>query len=160
MSLPADLALRLELETLYADYVHALDDDRLEDWPKLFTEDCFYEVISRENHDRDLPLAAMRFESRAMLEDRVVTIRQTLMYEPRYLRHVVSSLRVLDALTPQIACEANYAVFETLMDDPTRVLNVGRYLDRVVREDGTLRFSSKSCVFDSVLIPNSLVYPI
>jgi salicylate 5-hydroxylase small subunit len=40
------------------------------------------------------------------------------------------------------------------------VFNVGRYLDRIVREDGVLKFAEKHCVFDSLLVPNSIVIPI
>ena len=39
----------------------------------------------------------MRCESKAMLTDRVVTIRQTQMFAPRALRHLVSSLRIAPA---------------------------------------------------------------
>jgi len=30
----------------------------------------------------------------------------------------------------------------------------------LVREDGRLKFKEKLCIFDSVLIPASLIYPI
>jgi 3-phenylpropionate/cinnamic acid dioxygenase small subunit len=41
--------LRLELEQLYADYVGCLDEERFEDWPQFFTEDCIYRIVPREN---------------------------------------------------------------------------------------------------------------
>ena len=110
--------------------------------------------------DAFLPMAIMRCESKGMLKDRVVAIRDTMMYEPRYLRHVISGIRVTGQITDGIAVEANYAVFETPVDALTRVFNVGRYLDRIVREDGQLKFAEKHCVFDSLLIPNSLIYPL
>ena len=47
-----------------------------------------------------------------------------------------------------------------MTDAYTRVVNVGRYLDKLVREDGRLLFSEKRCVYDSVLVPNSIIYPI
>ena len=56
--------------------------------------------------------------------------------------------------------EANYAVFETPLNDLTRVFNVGRYIDRIVREHDRLKFAEKHCVFDSLLVPNSIVFPI
>ena len=42
----------------------------------------------------------------------------------------------------------------------TKVLNAGRYVDMLVREDGKLRFKQKRCVYDSSVVPNSLVYPV
>ena len=153
------LAVRYEIEELLAEYAAVLDAVELERWPEFFTEPCFYEIIPRENYDRGLPLAIMRCESQGMLRDRVVAIRDTMMYEPRYLRHIISAIRVTGESPEGINVEANYAVFETLIDDLTRVFNVGRYLDRIVREEGQLKFAEKHCVYDSVLVQNSLIYP-
>ena len=154
---------RLALEALHAEYAHVLDDGELERWPTLFTEDCFYQIISRENYDQNLPLAAIRCESRGMLEDRVTAVRETYLFEPRYLRHVIGPPRIEDsqgAPGDVIHATTSYAVFETLPDATTQVFNVGRYLDEIVPVDGALRFARKACVFDSDLILNSLVYPI
>jgi len=153
-------AVRYEIEELLAEYAAVLDAVDLERWPEFFTEQCFYEIIPRENYDRGLPLAIMRCESRGMLKDRVVAIRDTMMYEPRYMRHILSAIRVTGESPAGIMVEANYAVFETLVDDLTRVFNVGRYLDRIVREAGQLKFAEKHCVYDSLLVPNSLIYPL
>jgi salicylate 5-hydroxylase small subunit len=112
------------------------------------------------NFERGLPLATWLSESRGMLEDRVMAIRQLSTYSPRYLRHIVSGIRILGWNGDAVRCEASYAVFETLPDELTRVFQVGRYLDRIVIDEGRLRFAEKLCVFDSELIPNTLVYPI
>jgi salicylate 5-hydroxylase small subunit len=40
------------------------------------------------------------------------------------------------------------------------VFNVGRYIDTIRRTDEGLKFESRICVFDSEMIPNSLIYPI
>ena len=69
-----DAALRFEIEDLYAEYADVLDTEDLERWPELFVEDAFYDVIPRENYERDMPLAIMRCESRAMMQDRVRAI--------------------------------------------------------------------------------------
>jgi 3-phenylpropionate/cinnamic acid dioxygenase small subunit len=158
MSVPIEL--RLEIEDLLQAYGAALDHDELEQWPQFFTDDCFYQVIPRENYDRGLPLALIRCESKGMLEDRVYAIRDTLMYEPRYVRHLISGVRITGQDEHGIMAEANYAVFETPLNELTRVFNVGRYLDRIVRQDGVLKFAEKHCVFDSLLVPNSIVIPI
>jgi salicylate 5-hydroxylase small subunit len=155
-----DVALRFEISDLYARYVEALDDGDLEAWPELFTETCTYQAVSAENHERGLPLATIRCESRGMLRDRVQAIRETAMYEPRRLRHVVGPLRVREVESGALAVGASYAVFETLPDALTRVFNVGRYDDVVVRDGEALRFRLKCCVYDSDLVPNSLVLPI
>lgn len=155
-----DPDLRFEVEDLYAEYADVLDTEQFERWPELFTDDAFYDVIPRENYERDMPLAIMRCESRAMMQDRVRTIRETLMFEPRYIRHLISSIRIRPEGDGMVSVTANYAVLETLMDEMTKVLNAGRYVDKLVREDGELRFKEKRCVYDSSVVPNSLVYPV
>jgi salicylate 5-hydroxylase small subunit len=40
------------------------------------------------------------------------------------------------------------------------VFNAGRYLDRIVPVPDGLRFADKICIFDSELIPNSIIYPL
>ena len=95
-----------------------------------------------------------------MLMDRVVAVRETSTYAPRYMRHIVSSLRIKGWQGDTLEVHANYAVFETLLDEFTRVFQTGRYIDKLVVADGQLKFRDKSCVFDSVLVPNSLVFPV
>jgi len=152
--------LRFEVEELYYDYIECLDDDRLEQWPEFFTDDCIYKIIPRENYDRTLPLATMLCEGKGMLEDRVVAIRQTSMFGPRTLRHLVSNIRVKGEDKDAVRVQANYAVLETVIDEHTRVFNAGKYVDTLVRAGGALKFRERLCIFDSVLIPASLIYPI
>ena len=56
--------------------------------------------------------------------------------------------------------EANYAVFRTKLSKVTTVFNVGRYIDVIVRTPQGLKFASRLCVYDSEMIPNSIIYPI
>ena len=155
-----DPALRDEIEALYADYAEALDDDRLERWPDFFVEDCLYKVVPRENWDRGLPIALMLCESRRMLQDRVAAVRNTAVFAPRSFRHLIGQFRIKAETPERLRVAANYVVFQTLVDDLTRIQNAGRYVDLVVRTAEGLRFKEKICVFDSVLVPNSLIYPI
>ena len=151
---------RAAVEDLYARYVKCLDDGDYALWPDFFVEACTYKIQARENFDRDLPLALMAFESRAMLQDRVFGATTTLYHQPYYQRHMVSSLLMRGADDGSVHVEANYAVFRTKQGALTDVLNVGRYLDEIVTVDGALKFRRKLCVYDSELVPNSLIYPI
>jgi len=150
-----------ELARLYADYARAVDSGHWDEWPGFFTEKCSYRLQPRENHERGLPLATLSFESRGMLEDRVYGIRETLFHDPYYQRHVVGLPLVhgVDA-DGTIHSEANYAVFRTKLSEPSTVFNVGRYIDTVVRTDAGLKFSARLAVYDTELVPNSIIYPI
>lgn len=149
-----------ELQALYADYAACIDERRYTEWPDFFTEDGVYTLIPRENHERGLPLATLAFESRAMLIDRVVAITQTLFHAPYYQRHIVGTVRVTAADSDAVRAEANYLVIRTKQNEPSEVFNAGRYVDVIVREQNRWRFRERRCVFDSELIPNSIIYPI
>lgn len=151
----------LALSRLYAEYAHAVDSGRWELWPAFFIAQCSYRLQPRENHERNLPLATLSFESRGMLEDRVYGIKETLFHDPYYQRHVVG-LPLVHRVDDDgaIYSEANYAVFRTKLDGPSTVFNVGRYIDKVVPTPEGLKFASRLCVFDSEMIPNSIIYPI
>ena len=150
-----------ELHRLYAEYGRTLDDGPLEDWPELFTEDCLYLITPRDNFDEGLPLAIMRCESRGMLMDRVHAVQETIMHEPRYLRHQITDIDASERDDGQIDVIANYSVVEVLPDELPRILSVGRYLDLVTRSTtGKLAFQEKYVVYDSVMVPNTIVYPL
>jgi 3-phenylpropionate/cinnamic acid dioxygenase small subunit len=152
--------LRLELEELYAEYVACLDEERFEEWPEFFTDDAIYRIVPRENFERGLPIATLHCESKGYLKDRVVAIRQTSVYAPRYMRRLVSNIRILGWQGERLEVHANYAAFETLRDELTRVFSVGRCRDQLIVVDGRLKFKQKLVIFDSELIPNSLIYPL
>jgi 3-phenylpropionate/cinnamic acid dioxygenase small subunit len=152
--------LRLDLEELYAEYVACLDEERFEEWPEFFTDDAIYRIIPRENFEHGLPIATLHCESKGYLQDRVVAIRQTSVYAPRYMRRLVSNIRILGWQGDRLEVHGNYAAFETLRDELTRVFSVGRYHDTLVDVGGSLKFKEKLVIFDSELIPNSLIYPL
>lgn len=155
-----DTQTYLALAGLYADYAAAVDARDWDRWVDFFLEDCEYRVQPRENHERGFPLATLALLSRGMLKDRVYGIKETLFHDPYYQRHVVGLPRILRREGDLIEAEANYAVFRTKLSKETTVFNVGRYLDRVRVTPQGLRFASRLCIYDTEMIPNSLIYPI
>jgi len=148
------------LTQLYAQYASTVDAADWDGWCEFFTDECVYKLVPRENFERGLPLATLSFESKGMLKDRAYAIRETLFHDPYYQRHVIGVPRVLRVEGDTFFCEANYAVFRTKLSELTQVFNVGRYLDEIVRTEAGLKFASKVCVYDSEMIPNSIIYPI
>ncbi len=153
-------ALRLELEALYADYVHCLDADELERWPDFFTEDCFYRVTSAENYEAGLPLGLIYATSRNMLKDRVSALREANIYEPQRYRHLVSSIRLLAQQPGRLELTANFIVVRTMQDGAMTIFGAGRYVDRVQRDGGAWRFARRDVVLDSRRIDTLLAIPI
>lgn len=153
-------SLKEDVEDLYARYVELIGDDRLEELPDLFVENCLYKVISRENFDRKMPVAAIFCDSRNMLIDRIVSLRHANIYPDHHTRHLVSNIRIAAMEASIIHTRASYAVFHTRNDGHSFVYNVGRYVDEIVREEGQLKFKSKLAIFDTHMIETVMVKPI
>jgi 3-phenylpropionate/cinnamic acid dioxygenase small subunit len=157
--LDAPAELRMRLADLYCAYSDALDDGQLETWPDFFTEDCLYKITPRENFEQNLPVALVYCESRNMLFDRVVAIRETTLYLPRLMRHLTGNIRLREIRPDGLRLTANFALFQTMVDRPSELFLCGRYHDRVI-DDSHLRFAERICVYDSTIVPTSLIYPV
>jgi len=155
-----DLELFFQLQALYTDYALAVDSGHWDAWPEFFTDACEYKLQPRENHERGFPLSTLSFESKGMLMDRAYAIRETLFHDPYYQRHVVGTPVVRALRDGVIHSEANYAVFRTKYNKDSTVFNVGRYIDEVVQTPQGLKFAKRWCIYDSEMIPNSIIYPI
>jgi salicylate 5-hydroxylase small subunit len=152
--------LRLDIIDLFARYAACLDSGDYDQWPLFFTEDCRYRVVPRENFDRGLPLGTLDLHGTAMLRDRLYGVESTLFHAPYYQRHIIGPTRIISQDTDGLRTETNYLIIRTKRDLPSEIFNAGRYLDRIALSSEGLRFAEKICVFDSELIPNSLIYPI
>jgi salicylate 5-hydroxylase small subunit len=159
-----DFKTYFELVNLYTDYAMACDSERWVQWPEFFVETGTYRLQPRENFEQGLPLCLLALESRAMMEDRVYGVKETLYHDPYYQRHIVGAPRIVsvtqNASGECIHSEANYAVMRTKLDGESTVFNVGVYRDVIVRTAAGLKFQSRLCVYDSEMIANSVIYPI
>jgi anthranilate 1,2-dioxygenase small subunit len=141
-------------------YARLLDEDRLEEWPGLFVERGVYKVIPRENLDRHPALPIFFCDSRAMMVDRVKSLREANVYNLHYSRHVVSNIEILSAQDDTFEVAACYTVYQTDLEGQTRLFNVGQYRDVIARGEGQLRFREKIAVCDTFNIPNLLAIPL
>ena len=155
-----DLELQLTVENLLARYAHALDDDRLEEWPDFFVEDGRYRITTAENHARRLPLPIIYADSRAMLRDRVSALRHANIYEAQRYRHAVSSVLVerVDARTASAV--SNFQVVRIMHTGEAALFASGRYLDRIRLNGGAPRFEERIVVLDSRSVDTLLAIPI
>jgi anthranilate 1,2-dioxygenase small subunit len=156
--------LRYTVEELIHTYVQCIDDDRLEEWPDFFTEDCLYQIVPRENADQGLPIAIMYCDSRGMLQDRVVAHRKANLFAPHVYRHLVSAIRVTGQDKGVVTVRCNYAVFRTSLDPvhygTTEVYSVGEYRDTIVFADGAAKFKEKIVIVDTSRVQSLLVTPL
>ena len=155
-----DVALQLTVENLLARYVHALDDDRLEEWPDFFVEQGRYRITTAENLERKLPLPIVYADSRAMLRDRVSALRHANIYEAQRYRHTVSSILIerIDANTARAT--SNFQVVRTMHTGDSMLFAGGRYLDRIRLDGSDPRFEEKLVVLDSRSVDTLLAIPL
>src|SRR5437016_8243018 len=156
----AAIQRRLEIEGLYTAYAHCLDDDRLEEWPEFFTEDCAYRVTSAENFEAGLPLGIIYATSKNMLVDRVMALRRANIYEPQRYRHLISGMRIATENGEVLDVVTNFLVVRTMQDGAMTLFAAGRYIDRIVRTDPGWKFAGKEVVLDSRQIDTLLALPL
>ena len=159
-TIDSDLALRLRVQDLYAAYAHTIYDDRLEEWPGLFTERGVYRVTTRENYDNGLPLAMVYCDGRGMMADRISALRTANIYEPHVYCHTLSAVRVLGVSAGEIRARCNFTVIRTMQEGESMIFAAGRTFDRLVEEDGALRFAERLAVLDSRRVDTLLVIPV
>lgn len=152
--------IRHRVEQFHADYCAVLDANDIEAWPAFFEENGVYRLIARDNKESGMTLCLMLCEGMGMLKDRAYAIAHTEMFAPRYVHHNVSLIRIVGVEGNVVTSEANYQVFETLIDEPTKILQVGRYRDQLVLTGDRVLIRERECVFDTVVVPNCVVYPV
>ena len=144
----------------------ALDAGRFEEWPGYFTEDGRYKIISAENHEQGLPLGVIDCDSRAMMEDRVMALREANIYEGHRYRHTMAPPVVngpagsAEGDETVVTAETSYHLARIMREGETGLFSTGRYLDRIVERDGALLFQERLVIFDSRRIDTLLVFPI
>jgi anthranilate 1,2-dioxygenase small subunit len=157
-----DAGLQLAVENLLSRYVHALDDDRLEEWPAFFVDEGRYRITTAENFERKFPLPMIYADSRAMLRDRVSALRHANIYEAQRYRHAVSSVLVERIDVNTARSTSNFQVVRIMHSGEAALFASGRYLDRVRLngEAGTAQFEERIVVLDSRAIDTLLAIPI
>lgn len=146
--------------TLEHDYARSIDDDQLERWPHFFVEDCFYQIIPRENIEQGLPLGLLSCDSKGMLLDRLKSLRDANIYNIHYPRHFISNIEVIDQQGSLYQVHANYMVIQSDQEGFSKIFSVGHYRDKVVWSEDGWRFQEKVVVVDTFNIQNLLALPL
>ncbi len=150
---------RGRIEDFLLAYAHAIDDGDLEAWPGYFTEDAVYQITTRENHEAGLPLGIFYCESRAMMSDRILALRTANIFEPHTYCHMLSR-SALSSNGAGITARTNFTVVRTMQDGASELFAVGKYLDRIVLEDGAPRLAERRVILESRRVDVLLVFPL
>ena len=129
-------------------------------WLGLFAAACRYRIIPRENADMGLPAGLIFCDSRAMLEDRIMALREANKYNIHWDRHLIGFPRILGSEAAEISVEAPFAVYQSDQEGSSRLFATGLYRDRIVSEGGGLKFRDKTVLLDTFAVPSLLATPL
>jgi anthranilate 1,2-dioxygenase small subunit len=149
-----------DLHRLQEHYVSLIDTGRLEEWPELFTEDCIYEIVPKKNANPEVPDGIVYCLGRAMLRERINSLRKANLSVRHTYRHMTSGLEITPVDVNTIEMQSNYVVVQTLSDGESRVYQAGRYFDRIVHTVDGWRYQRKRAVYDTSRVHTSLLTPV
>jgi 3-phenylpropionate/cinnamic acid dioxygenase small subunit len=149
------------LTALNAAYARCIDNDQLEQWPDFFLEQCLYLITTADNYEAGMQAGVVYADTRAMLQDRVLAMRDANVYEEQRYRHIIGAPLVLEQNGDTATVESPFIVARIMRGGATDVFATGRFIDRIVKtSDGSLKFAERVAVCDSTNIDTLLVIPL
>jgi anthranilate 1,2-dioxygenase small subunit len=155
-----DPALESRVLRLLAEYVHCIDDERYEEWPEFFCEQCRYRVTTRAANKRGQLASIIDCESRGMLHDRVNSLRHANIYEPHVYRHLLGPTRIVSRQGGAVKARTGVVVMRIVEGQDAEVFVSGTYEDTFEERNGDLKISERIVVLDSARVDTLLVIPL
>jgi anthranilate 1,2-dioxygenase small subunit len=137
-----------------------LDDDRLEEWPDFFADDCLYRVTSADNLREGYEASLIFLNSKGMVRDRVSALRTANIYERQAYRHVLGQPSILRVEGDMVSSEASFMIARIMRDGKTDLFATGRYLDTWRRKGEGVELVARVVVCDSSRIDTLLALPL
>ncbi|MEO5670612.1 MAG: aromatic-ring-hydroxylating dioxygenase subunit beta [Ramlibacter sp.] len=142
------------------DYARAIDNDQLERWPDFFEAACTYKVTSRENVEAGYPFGVIYADSRAMLQDRVKSLRDANIYEGQTYRHVMGRPWVTQVDGETVHAETSFMVVRVMRDGQTTLFATGTYQDVLRVTPDAIRLRERIVVCDSSRVDTLMALPL
>jgi len=152
--------LETRLARHFAEYAHCIDDERYEEWPDFFTEDCVYRVTTRLAVKRGHLAAVIDCDSRGMLIDRVNSLRHANIFEPHVYRHLIGLTRIVSVESGTVAARTGFGLMRTVAGQDSELFLAGVYDDLFQDRGNELKLTQRLVILDSQRIDTLLVLPI
>jgi 3-phenylpropionate/cinnamic acid dioxygenase small subunit len=154
--------VQFEVQDLNARYAEAIDENRLETWPDFFCPEGRYRVTTAENFEKGLPLALIYATSRAMLRDRVRSLRDANVYETQRYRHLIGPALIHQQNDREAYAQTSFMIARIMHTGEMTLFATGRYRDRILlgTPQAPPQFSEKLVILDSRLIDTLLAIPL
>ncbi len=155
-----EAAVRQGIDDLIAAYAECIDDDRLEEWPDFFVEDCRYLITGRQSYEKGYRHGVVYAASRGMLADRILALRRANIFEPHRYRHIIGPTRIGKIEGGVAEVRSNFIAVRIMHDGEMNLFAAGRYLDRIAVSAAPYRFVERLVILDSDKIDTLLVIPL
>ena len=155
-----EAAMRRGIDALIAAYAETIDDDRLEEWPGFFVEDCRYLITSRQSYEAGYRHGVVYAASKGMLADRILALRRANIFEPHRYRHIIGPTRVGNVADGVAEVRSNFIAVRIMHLGEMSLFAAGRYLDRISVAAAPYRFIERLVILDSDKIDTLLVIPL
>ena len=143
-----------------ADVARTIDEDLLEAWPDWFSDPCRYVITTADNHRRKLEAGIIYADSRAMLVDRVASLRHANIYERQTYRHILGLTNIVDRTGNLVRAETPFMIARIMRTGETDLFATGRYLDVLRLGSETIEVSERIVVCDSNVVDVLLAIPL
>ena len=162
--MPLDPQTRSALATTLADfmedYARVIDRNELERWPEFFEVKCTYKVTTRDNEEAGYPIGVMYAGSRAMLQDRVMALRDANIYEDQRYHHLVGRPYVVQVDGEMVRAETSFLVIRTMLDGAMTVFAAGSYHDLLRVTPEGIHIAERIVVCDSARVDTLMALPL
>jgi anthranilate 1,2-dioxygenase small subunit/terephthalate 1,2-dioxygenase oxygenase component beta subunit len=156
-----DPALLFEISALNAACAAAIDADRLEEWPDFFHEQCLYKITTADNVAKGYQAGIVYADTKAMLTDRVMALRQANIYERQRYRHILGMPAILGNDNGTVSAETPFLVVRTMREGQMDVFAVGIFRDTLRRNaTGAWRYAERLAICDSQRFDTLLAIPL
>jgi 3-phenylpropionate/cinnamic acid dioxygenase small subunit len=152
-----ETAVRQGIHELIAAYAECIDDDRLEEWPDFFVEDCRYLITSRQSYEAGYRHGVVYAASKGMLVDRILALRRANIFEAHRYRHIVGPIRIGSIADGIAEVRSHFIAVRIMHDGEMSLFAAGRYLDRVAVAAGPYQFVERLVILDSEKIDTLLL---
>ena len=141
-------------------YAQCLDAKRLDAWVGFFAEDGIYRIYPREILEAGLPACLLYLDGRKMMRDRVLCLREIILYADNAARHFVGAPAIREEEGKVYAVTTNVIVVHSDVEGHSQIFCAGEYRDRIVERNGRLLFLEKTVVVDTFTVPSHLSHPV
>jgi 3-phenylpropionate/cinnamic acid dioxygenase small subunit len=149
-----------QLAALNDQYARCIDEDQLEDWPGFFSETCLYKITTADNYRRGMQAGLIYANTRAMLQDRVASLRKANVYEGHRYRHVIGAPAIMKQDGETLDSESAFLVIRIMRDGTLSLFATGKYVDRIIAGSTAIQFSQRIVVCDGGNIDALLAMPL